>query len=165
MKRSLVLIAGAWLIAAAHAAPPPAPVVIQAAGKPVLTLQLPAGGTAREAAGKTVVVVPSRELYFELRTVEAKSVADALPGIPALIVSDVKAFKPATTNELTVAGAPAKHLLGPGIEADDDDPGKAEVVVFIVGGRMFAACVHGEADHAAKQRAALLDVLQTAKAP
>jgi hypothetical protein len=64
-----------------------------------------------------------------------------------------------------IAGAPAKHIIGPGNEADDGDPGNAEVVLFVVGGRVFAGCVHGEFDDASRARPAMMAVLQTAHAP
>ena len=41
----------------------------------------------------------------------------------------------------------------------------AEVVFFVVGGRVFAGCVHGEADDASKARAAMMAVLNTAQTP
>jgi hypothetical protein len=66
--------------------------------------------------------------------------------------------------DLVIAGAPAKHVTGSGNEADDGDPGNAEVVFFVAGGRVFAGCVHGEADDSSKARAAMMTVLNTAHA-
>jgi len=67
--------------------------------------------------------------------------------------------------DMLVAGAPAKHVTGSGNEADDGDPGNAEVVLFVVRGRVFAGCVHGEFDDASRARAPMLAVLRTAQAP
>ena len=64
-----------------------------------------------------------------------------------------------------VADAPAKHVMGRGVEADDFDPGTADVVIFTAGKTVFAACVHGEGNDAAREREPMLAVLETAKGP
>ena len=141
-------------------------VTVSANGQAVLSLQLPAGGSAKPALGATVIAVPSQGLSFEVWTVaDAKAIADAIPRVADVIKPVFLGFKPSATNDLTIAGAPAKHLLSSGTEADDGDPGKAEVVLFAVGGRVFAASAHGEGDYASLHRKAMLDVLATAKAP
>ena len=89
----------------------------------------------------------------------------ALPLVADTIKGDVLQFQPGQTNTLTVAGAPALHLIGSGVEADDGDPSTADVVVFAVGGHAFVACVHGEHNDASREREPMLTTLQTAKQP
>ena len=81
-----------------------------------------------------------------------------------IIKSEFLKFKTNMVMDMIVAGSPAKHVTGSGNEADDGDPGNAEVVLFTVGGHVFAGCVHGEADDASKARAAMMTVLRTAQA-
>jgi hypothetical protein len=65
-----------------------------------------------------------------------------LARLAEVIKGEVLNFKPETTTDITVAGALAKRLFGPGVEADDKDEGHADVVVFSLGGRVFVSCVH-----------------------
>jgi hypothetical protein len=95
----------------------------------------------------------------------AKTVADALPRVGEIIKSEFTKFTVTSTEDVVIAGAPARHVIGSGNEADDGDPGHAEVVFFVVGGHVFAACIHGEFDDAARARAPMMVVLQTAHAP
>ena len=85
--------------------------------------------------------------------------------LPDVIKSEVLKFSATTTNAISVAGQPAKHFIGRGIEADDNDPATADIVVFAAGPNVFAACVHGEGNQAGEERAPMLAVLKTAKAP
>jgi hypothetical protein len=96
---------------------------------------------------------------------KATTANDALPRTAELIKSEFIKFKPNATNDIVIAGAPAKRVTGSGNEADDGDPGNAEVVLFAVGGHIFAACVHGEFDDASRQRAPMMAVLKTAHSP
>jgi hypothetical protein len=95
----------------------------------------------------------------------AVTAADALPRAAELIKSEFIKFKTNGVKDVVIAGAPAKHVTGSGNEADDGDPGNAEVVLFVAGGRVFAGCVHGEFDDASRERAPMMAVLQTAHAP
>ena len=54
------------------------------------------------------------------------------------------------------------HAGGQNVDGDRD---AADVVVFTTGKAVFAACVHGEGNDAARERAPMLAVLTTAKAP
>ncbi len=74
----------------------------------------------------------------------AKTVDEAMGKVSSQIVSEFKNFKPNQTTDLTVAGSPAKRMVGAGQEADDGDPGKADVIVFKVGDHVFVGCYHGE---------------------
>ena len=55
--------------------------------------------------------------------------------------------------------------MGRGIEADDEEPGTVDVVVFTVGKTVLVACVHGEGDTAVRQRQPMLNALKTVRAP
>jgi hypothetical protein len=79
-------------------------------------------------------------------------------------VSEFKNFKSNQTSELTIAGSPAKRMVGDGEEADDGDPGKADVIVFKVGDHVFVACDHGETINETGQQG-LLTLVQTAHMP
>ena len=76
----------------------------------------------------------------------ATSVDDAVSVVAKTIESEFKRFKTTRTSTLTLPGekAPATRLMGSGVEADDDDPGTADVIVFRRGSRVFIACAHGE---------------------
>ncbi len=133
-------------------------------GKTILQLTPSPAAKLTTANGFLKVASTNFQLYI-WAVPDAKTVADALPRAADLIKSEFIQFKPAATNDLEIAGAPAKDLTGPGKEADDEDPGNAEVILFTAGGKVFAACIHGEADDAKPQRAPMLAILKTAKAP
>jgi hypothetical protein len=164
MNRAHLSLAFGLISGVVWAAGPSFTVVRQ--GKPVLALTLPANAKAETAGDRTVVIALPEALVFQLWPIaDVKTIEAAMPRAADVIKSDFAGFKPGKTNDLTVAGAPAKELAGPGTETDDGDPGQAIVVLFRVGERVFAACVHGEGDAAMRQRAALLAVLQSARTP
>ena len=70
----------------------------------------------------------------------AKTVADAVPQAGKIIKSEFVEFAASETKDLKVAGHDAKHLMGKGEEADDNDPGSADVVIFTDGAHVPAAC-------------------------
>jgi hypothetical protein len=94
----------------------------------------------------------------------AQTVDDAVGRVSTQISSEFKDFKPEKTAELTIAGSPAKRLVGSGHEADDGDPGDADVIIFTVGNHIFVACNHGESLDPVGQKA-MLAIVQTAQAP
>lgn len=140
------------------------PATLSIEGKPALVLEVPPRAKVTTADG-----------YFNIRTTNmslhvwavpgAKSAEEALPRTGDLIKTEFVKFQPNATNDLVIAAAPAKHVIGSGHEADDGDPGNAEVVLFTVGGHVFAGCVHGEFDDASRARAPMMAVLQTAQTP
>jgi hypothetical protein len=137
---------------------------LSVAGKPVLLLTAPTA--AKLLATNGYLRIETTNLTLHVWDVpKAKTVDDAIPRAAEIINSEFLNFKPTTTVDMTIAGATAKHVIGPGNEADDHDPGNAEVVFFTIGGHVFAGCVHGEADEAAKARAAMMAVLRTAQPP
>jgi len=135
-----------------------------AAGKvPALSLSIPK--QAKVTTKGEMTKIEAKPLWIYLWHVpDAKTVADAVPRVGTIIKSEFTDFKLTDTKNLKVTGHDAKHLFGKGAEADDGDPGTAEVVIFTDGKHMFAACVHGEKDEAAKESPDLLKVLKTAKA-
>jgi len=133
-------------------------------GKPALSFKVPAA--ARVISTNGYVRIQTTNLTMHVWAVpNAKTVNDALPRAGEIIKSEFLNFKTNAVMDMEIAGAPAKHVIGSGNEADDGDPGNAEVVFFVVGGRVFAGCVHGEADDASKARAAMMAVLKTAQPP
>ncbi len=133
-------------------------------GKPVLTMQMSEGWTSKLDNDKTILKPAKAGAHMQLwQVAKAKDLAESLALVAEVIKSEVTGFKAAETKDITVAGAPAKHLIGKGTEADDGDPSNAEVFLFAVGGKVFLLCAHGEGDNASKQRADILALLATAK--
>ena len=131
---------------------------------PALVLTVPQGAKVTPLKNKTVI--QTADMFLHIWPVAGvKTPAEALPRLAELIKGDVLKFNASATNTLAVAGAPALHLIGSAVEADDGDAATADVVIFAVGPRVFAACVHGEANDASKERAPMLRVLKTAKMP
>ncbi len=136
-------------------------VTLLAGGKPALALLVPAA--AKITSSNNYINIHTSNMSLHIWAVPAaKTVSEAVPRAGEIIKSEFIKFTPSSTEDIIIAGAPARHVIGPGNEADDGDPGNAEVVFFAVGGHVFAACVHGEFDDAARSRAPMMAVLQTA---
>jgi hypothetical protein len=133
-------------------------------GKPVLALQVPPAAKITSSNGYVNIRTTNMSLHV-WAVPKAGTAAKALPRVAEIIKSEFIKYTITSTEDTVVAGAPAKHVIGAGNEADDGDPGHAEVVLFVVGKHVFAACVHGEFDDASRARAPMLAVLQTAHAP
>jgi hypothetical protein len=133
-------------------------------GKPILALQVPADAKVTSSNGYVNIHTSKMSLHV-WAVPKAKTVEKALPHTAEIIKSEFIKYTITYTEDMVVAGAPAKHVIGSGNEADDGDPGHAEVVLFAVGKHIFAACVHGEFDDASRARAPMLAALQTAHAP
>ncbi|HEY3897394.1 MAG TPA: hypothetical protein VGM54_02210 [Chthoniobacter sp.] len=162
MRPSLPILAVALVSLTAFAAAKE--VTIPAGNTPALKLEIPEGAKATTKDTKTSVLL--KETWVYLWSVpSAKTVADAIPQAAKIIKSEFIEFAPAKTTHLTVAGNDAVHIYGKGAEADDSDPGAAEVVIFTVGKHVFAACVHGEKNEAAERSPHMMALLKTVKAP
>jgi len=137
---------------------------ISAGGGPALVLRISQAAKVTVTGNHTVVQTTNLTLHL-WPVANAKTAAEAQPHVADLIKGEFLNFKPSATNQLVIADLPAWHILGQGTEADDGDPGQAEVILFAVGEYVFAACVHGEFDDAARANKPMLAVLQTAKTP
>ncbi len=137
--------------------------VMQAGGTNVLQLTVPADVKSAAADGSLRFAAPQYEVQVWLMP-GVQSVDDGAARVAAQIVSEFKDFIPDRTTTLTIAGSPAKRLVGTGHEADDGDAGAADLIVFKVGDRVFVACYHGESLTPAGQQG-LLTLAQTAKMP
>ena len=139
-------------------------VTISNDGAAVMTISAPQSAKVTTIKDKTVI--DTNDMVLDLWVApKAKTVAEAISGLDDLIKGEVLKFKAASTKPITVAGVEGKHLIGTGIEADDQDPATVDVVVFTVGKTLFVACVHGEGETAVRQRQPMLKALKTAKAP
>ena len=139
-------------------------IAVSVENKPAIQMTVPEDAAITTKGDKTSIETKDLKLRIYLwRVPGAKTVADALPLVGAVIKSEFLEFKVESTEALKVARHEAKHLKGKGEEADDNDPGGAEVVVFSDGKNVFAACVHGEKDNAAKQSPEFLKVLESIK--
>ena len=150
--------------AASRAAAQSVSATLSVDAKPALSLNVPAAAKITSTNGYLRIESTNLTLYV-WAVPNAKTANEALPRAAEIIKSEFLNFKTNAVMDLNIAGAPAKHVLGSGNEADDHDPGNAEVVLFVVGGRVFAGCVHGEADDASKARAAMMAVLKTTQPP
>ncbi|HEY3854381.1 MAG TPA: hypothetical protein VGO67_08325 [Verrucomicrobiae bacterium] len=133
-------------------------------GKPALVLQAPA--SAKTTFSNAFINIKTAKLALYIWAApDAKVAGDAVPRVGELIKSEFVKFKTTSVKDISVAGATAKDVIGSGNEADDGDPGHAEVILFEVGDHVFAACVHGEFDDAFREKEAMMAVLKTAHAP
>ena len=153
-----------WLSLAASVSAKDRTVTIMADQRPAFELVVPAEAQVSPVKDKTVIQTTNMFLHVWPVT-GVKTVNEAQARLGDIIKGDVLKFSATATNEITVAGAPARHLIGKGVEADDGDDATADVVIFAAGQRIFLACVHGEGNDASKERAPMLKVLQTAKSP
>jgi hypothetical protein len=159
------LLAAVFVIASAGvASAQDTSVTLSVDGKSALALQVPPAAKVTSSNG--YINIRTTNMSLHVWTVpKARTAKDALPRAAELIKSEFVKFTATSVTDLVIAGAPAKHVVGSGNEADDGDPGHAEVVLFVVGKHVFAGCVHGEFDDASRARAPMMAVLQTAQAP
>jgi hypothetical protein len=163
MKTGLCSVAVLFFAAAASAEGLKT-VTISNDGAAVLTIGV--AQSAKVTTKKEKTLIDTKDMLLDLWVVpKAKTVADAIGGLDDVIKSEVLKFRPTSTEAITVAAAEGKHLIGKGIEADDQDPATVDVVVFRVGKTVFVACVHGEGETAVQQRQPMLNSLNTIKAP
>ena len=137
--------------------------VIRSGGKDVLKLRVPVDTASNPADGCVYLESNRRHVEFWL-VPGATSVNQAVPRVGEQIKNEFNDFKANTTMDLTVGGSPAKRLVGSGTEADDGDPGKADVIVFKAGGHIFVACAHGEV-LSPEAQAWMLRLVQLARVP
>jgi len=162
--RTMKLTLACMLIAASVCLAENTNITIVANGSPALVLTVPQTAKITMKQEKTEIKTKDMTLYL-WAIPPAKTIDEGVAQVADVIAHEVVKFVATTTNPITVAGAPAKHLMGRAVEADDYDPGTADVVVFSTGKSIFAACVHGEANDAVREREPMLSVLKTAKAP
>lgn len=129
----------------------------------VVTLTVPQAAKVTTDNGKTTIDTNKFNLYLWLAP-KAKTVDEAASGVGEIIKSEAVNLKIQETKTINLAGAAAKHIMAKSNEADDNDPGTTDIVVFTAGGKVIVACIHGENDFATRNRQAMLDTLGTAKA-
>lgn len=136
--------------------------VMMSHGTPVLRLVAP--GDAPCEVGDGTFDMKSREGYVNVWLVPgASTVQDGVQKIPSVIAGEFKDFSAEKTTDF--AGAmPGKRVFGSGREADDNDPGTADVIVFQAGGRVFIACTHGESLRASAQQR-MVELVRTVSLP
>ena len=134
---------------------------ITADGKPVVTVTLPAGWSSVMSGEKTVLLPPGGAPHVQMWQLSAASVADAEKNAATAIVSQVTEFKLTSATALTIAGNPARQLVGTGLEADDGDPSNAEVTIFTVGGKVFLLIAHGEGDGTTKRHTEIMTIFSS----
>jgi len=139
-------------------------ITVLADKEPVLELTAPANAQVTLIKDKTVIETTNMFLYV-WSVAGAKTLDEAQARLDDTIKVDVLKFSASVTNHITLADSPARHLIGSGLEADDQDNATADVVIFKAGNRLFIACVHGEVNEASKEREPMLKVLRTARPP
>jgi hypothetical protein len=137
--------------------------VLQSGGKDVLRVMASPDTVCTPKDGSLRLKAHGSQVDIWL-VADAKSVDDAMGKIPGQISSEFKDFKPTSMADLTVAGNPARRMMGTGTEADDGDPGSADVVVFKAGDHVFVACTHAE-KIPPDAPPMMMAILMTAKAP
>ena len=162
MKFTLLLLAAATALSSASFAEDKE-ITIDAAGVPALKLSVPKEAEVTTKGEKTTVQVKTLFIYI-WRVSAAKSVSAAVSDAGEIIKGEFVKFAAQSKETIKVLGHDATHLKGKGEEADDNDPGTADVVLFTDGKNVWAACVHGERDQAVKERPELLKALASAKA-
>jgi len=139
-------------------------ITISAGEKPTMKLKVPDDAEVTASGDKTSIRAKDLRIYV-WNIPKAKTIAEAIPTVSEVIKSEFIKFVVEKSGNVVVAQKEGKHLKGRGEEADDNDPGTADVVIFTVGENVFAACVHGEKDEAEKERPAFLKVLESIEAP
>jgi len=135
---------------------------IVAGGTPAMSIKIPQSANVTVTGDHTVV--QTKETTFHIWSLDKlKTSEEALPQISDIIKAEFVNFKPDTTNQMTVADAPALHISGKGNEADDGDPGAAQIVLFTAGKHVFAACAHGEFDDAVRRSKEMMKMLKSAR--
>lgn len=146
-----------------------------AAAEDLKTVAVPNEGTAVMTIGvprsaavitkKDETIIDAKDMRLDLWVVpNVKTVDDAVATLSEVIKGEVLKFSVSSTESITVAETEAKHLIGKGLEADDQDPATVDVVVFRVGKAVLVGCVHGEGDAAVQERQPMLKALKTIKA-
>ena len=159
-----IIIATAVLFTGAVALAEDKSVSIPPGSDAAVTLSVPKAAKVTADNGKTTVDTNKFNLYLWLAS-KAKTVDEAVAGVGEIIKSEAINLKIQETKAIKVAGADAKHIMAKSNEADDNDPGTTDIVIFTVSGKVIVACIHGENDFASRKRQAMLDMLATAKAP
>lgn len=139
--------------------------VVTADGKPAVRFTLPAGWSSATSEQKLVLLPSGGAPHIQIWRLASSSVADAEKELATLVVSEVTKFKATSSSDLTVAGNPARQVIGTGEEADDGDPANAEVTVFTVSGKVYLLIAHGEGDGTKKKHGDVAAVLASATAP
>ena len=137
--------------------------VMQSGGRGVLRLAMPSEARCTPTDGRLHVEATDRNVDFWL-VAGARTVDEGIARVGQVIKPEFEGFKATSSTPLTVAGEPATRLTGSGTEADDGDPGEADVVVFKAGGNIFIACTHGESILSAS-RQWMMTLVQSARTP
>lgn len=138
--------------------------VMKAGGHDVLRLTLPTNAKCTPRDGSLSVESHTHEVVNIWLVPDAKTVDEGAARVEKVIDREFRDFQATGTTATTIAGAPAKRLAGSGVEADDRDPGTADVVVFKVTNHTFIACTHGEYLSPDAQKW-MMTVVQTAQKP
>ena len=161
--RSLLLAFAPASSAAVVAAETAPQVAVHNDAKPAFHLTLPTGWDAIQREEKTVIHPGAKHPHIQVWATKAKDLAAATADVAALVVSEITHFAPASTTDLSIAGAPAKQPIGTGEEADDGDPSNANVTLFTANGIMYVLINHAEGDRAAKKRADISEMFASVK--
>jgi hypothetical protein len=158
MSLALVLMAG-------HAGCAAETVKITADGRPAAVLTLPPGWSAAGKDAKAVLLAPGGAPHVQAWSLDSRTIVEAEKAVAQLVAGEVTDFTVTAATTLTIAGGPARQLVGTGKEADDGDPANAEVTFFTVGGRVFLLIAHGEGDGTTKRHGEIAGILASAAAP
>jgi hypothetical protein len=134
------------------------------APKPAFTLELPPMWSAEVWHGKTVLKPPSNYPHIQVWCITGeKDLNSAIKNIAKIVKAEVIQFKPVETKDMVIGGNAGKLIIGTGLEADDQDPSKADFFLFTANGKLFVLSVHGEGNEAKKIRSTMIKILTTFK--
>lgn len=120
-------------------------VTVKAGDQSVMKMTVPDGTTVSYDGPKVIINGTEwSQRFFIWKVSDGENLAPATAQVPTLIQSEFKNFTVTSTTDTTVGPLKGLQLKGTGVEADDGDPGTAEVILFVFNNQVFAACAHGE---------------------
>jgi hypothetical protein len=132
--------------------------------KTAITMKLVEGWkTSPSKDAGTTIEIPMSGVNVQIWALSQKTIDEAAKEVRNLVVGQFTEFKITATKTITVANSPGKQITMSGEEADDGDPGNADVYIFSVEGKVYMICAHGEHDSAMKNRLFLTALLKSVK--
>ncbi len=165
MRKSIVVTLLAAICGLACAADVTTSLTVSSADKKAaITLELAAGWkTFTSKDGSTTIDIPLSGVHIQVWALSQTSVDEAAKQVADLIKDQVTKFKVTETKPISVASVPGKQLIGTGEEADDGDPANADVYLFLIEGKIYMICAHGEGNGSVKNRPTLATLLASVK--
>jgi hypothetical protein len=160
----LSIIATAACITGIAMATPEQSVTISSDNKPVLQIKTTGKTEVTPIGNKTVVHTPDMYLHIWTQP-KGSTVKSTVNSVNSIIKGDFIKFTPKTIKSQKLGENIVQLIAGPGIEADDEDDGNAEVAIFKIGDRVFVTCIHGEGPVEKTEHDAMIAAIKSAQKP